>query len=113
MSKPSSEDFQFPRAFYKILPSQYKEILPKILDFLLKVHRSKDVILFFQTLTKINEILANINHKVEQGLQNILINQNCKGADENKARLGILITEINQYKQIVQSKLYLKMEKNI
>ena len=113
MKNRSTEDLQFPRAFYRILPSQYKEIFPEILDFLILAHRSADKILFLQTITKINEILANINHKVEQELQNILTIQSINSADEKRARVGLLITEITHYKQIVQSKLYLKMENNI
>ena len=110
MFKNSIEELQFPPEFNDIKPSQYKFILPKILDFLIKTHQCGDDILYLQTLTKINEILANINNIIEQELQKILVNQHITDNDEKIALLRLLINEIRQYKKIVQSKFCLKME---
>ena len=108
ISETTVENMEFPMEFNNIHPEQYKILLPSILDFLIKAQRSNEKVLYFQTITKINEIVANMSFIVDEKCNDILLTSydNC----EKIALLLLIVNDIKSHKKIVQSKFYLKVD---
>jgi hypothetical protein len=105
-----SETIEFPVEFNNIHPEEYELLLPDILDFLMKTQRSNDRSLYFQTITKINEIVANMSYNIDKKLYKIILNEITSDNVEKSALLLMLVNEIKSHKKIVYSKFYLNTE---